>query len=75
MDDANVEPDEWWELAKVQFQEEVQKNLVMIEGMKLFIEDIYFPSRKPFEILFITIQVAQNCLVRYQRWKKLSALE
>jgi hypothetical protein len=25
MDDANAEPDEWWELTKVQFQEEMQK--------------------------------------------------
>lgn len=28
MDDVNVEPDEWWKLAKVKFQEEMQKNLV-----------------------------------------------
>jgi hypothetical protein len=48
MDDANVEPNEWWELAKVQFQEKVQKNLVVIEGMRLLKEDIYFPSKNPF---------------------------
>ncbi len=28
MDDVNVDPDEWWGLAKTQFQEEMQKNLV-----------------------------------------------
>jgi hypothetical protein len=48
MDDANVELNEWWELAKVQFQEKVQKNLVVIEGMRLLKEDIYFPLKKPF---------------------------
>ncbi len=28
MDDANVKPNGWWELARVQFQEEMKKNSV-----------------------------------------------
>ncbi len=28
MEDSNVEPNKWWELAKTQFREELQKNLV-----------------------------------------------
>jgi hypothetical protein len=27
MENFNVEPDEWWELVKTQFREEMQKNV------------------------------------------------
>jgi hypothetical protein len=27
MENSNVKPDEWWELVKVQFKEEIYKNL------------------------------------------------
>ncbi len=27
MEDSNVEPNKWWELAKTQFKEKLQKNL------------------------------------------------
>ncbi len=62
MEDSNVEPDEWWELAKAQFGKEMEKKLVApmrdVEGYKgylstfkkTFLDFIYkvLNSSKPF---------------------------
>ncbi len=38
-------------------------------------ENNYMLSRMFFHILFIVIQIVQNCLVLYMKWKKVNAME
>jgi len=60
---------------KLSFKKKCKKNWLHIEVMKLPIKNIYLPSRKPFQISFIAIQIVQNHLVLYWRWKKLSIVD